>query len=148
MYGRDRRQIGAWPTNDGLVMTYVAAPADEFPRSRADPEGCVLDALDQAADLGERADRMFGTADLQNRFHKPYGPGWALVGDAVTSRPIRSVAGAEIAVVEVQLDSPPEQPLRCPPGLTRVHFHDGQATRRIVSYHAQIPAICGIARHS
>ena len=88
MYGRDRRQIGAWPTNDGLAMTYVAAPADEFPRFRADPEGCVLRALDQAGDLGERvragerADRVFGTADLQNRFHKPYGPGWALVGDA------------------------------------------------------------------
>src|SRR5512132_2585334 len=54
IFGRERRQIGAWPTNDGLVMTYVAAPADEFRRFRADPEGCVLHALDQAADLGER----------------------------------------------------------------------------------------------
>ena len=31
---------------------------------------------------GERAERVHGTADPPNRFHVPYGPGWALVGDA------------------------------------------------------------------
>jgi 2-polyprenyl-6-methoxyphenol hydroxylase-like FAD-dependent oxidoreductase len=88
MYARERRLIGAWPTNDGLVMTYVAAPAAEFDAFRSDPEGCVRRALDLAGDLGERvragekADRVFGTADLQNRFRAPFGPGWALVGDA------------------------------------------------------------------
>jgi flavin-dependent dehydrogenase len=88
MYGRERRMIGAWPTNDGLVMTYVAAPADEFAAFRADPQGSLLRSLDAAGTLGERvrdgerAERVFGTADLHNRFHKPYGPGWALVGDA------------------------------------------------------------------
>ena len=85
---RARRLVGAWPTNDGLVMTYVAAPASEFHAFRADPEGAILAALDRCGDLGERvragerAERVFGTADTQNRFHKPYGPGWALVGDA------------------------------------------------------------------
>jgi 2-polyprenyl-6-methoxyphenol hydroxylase-like FAD-dependent oxidoreductase len=90
IYGRTclRRLVGAWPTNDGLVMTYVAAPASEFHAFRADPEGAILAALDGCGDLGERvragerADRVFGTADTLNRFHKPYGPGWALVGDA------------------------------------------------------------------
>jgi 2-polyprenyl-6-methoxyphenol hydroxylase-like FAD-dependent oxidoreductase len=83
-----RRLVGAWPTNDGLVMTYVAAPASEFQAFRADPEAAILAALDGCGDLGERvragsrAERVFGTADTQNRFHKPYGPGWALVGDA------------------------------------------------------------------
>jgi 2-polyprenyl-6-methoxyphenol hydroxylase-like FAD-dependent oxidoreductase len=83
-----KRMVGAWPTNDGLVMTYVAAPASEFQTFRADPEGAILAALDRCGDLGERvragerADRVFGTADTQNRFHKPYGSGWALVGDA------------------------------------------------------------------
>ena len=70
------------------VMTYVAAPASEFNAFRADPEGAILAALDSCGDLGERvragerAERVFGTADTQNRFHRPYGPGWALVGDA------------------------------------------------------------------
>jgi 2-polyprenyl-6-methoxyphenol hydroxylase-like FAD-dependent oxidoreductase len=90
IYGRTciNRLVGAWPTNDGLVMTYVAAPASEFHAFRADPDGSILAALDRCGDLGERvragerADRVFGTADTQNRFHVPHGPGWALVGDA------------------------------------------------------------------
>ncbi|HZV51593.1 MAG TPA: NAD(P)/FAD-dependent oxidoreductase [Candidatus Dormibacteraeota bacterium] len=88
IYGRERRLIGAWPTNDGLVVTYVAAPRDEFGAFRADPEGSLLRSLDAAGDLGERvragerAERVFGSAELHNRFHRPFGPGWALVGDA------------------------------------------------------------------
>jgi flavin-dependent dehydrogenase len=88
MYQRDRRMIGAWPTDDGLVLTYVAAPADEFGGFRRDPEAAILRSLDAAGDLGERArageraERVFGTADLPNRFRVPHGPGWALVGDA------------------------------------------------------------------
>jgi 2-polyprenyl-6-methoxyphenol hydroxylase-like FAD-dependent oxidoreductase len=88
MYARERRTIGAWPTNDGLLMTYVAAPPAELDAFRADPEGCLLRSLDAAGDLGERvragerAERIRGSADLHNRFRKPYGQGWALVGDA------------------------------------------------------------------
>ena len=90
IYSREcvKRLVGAWPTNDGLVMTYVAAPASEFHAFRADPEGSILAALDRCGDLGERvragerADRVFGTADTRNRFHQPFGVGWALVGDA------------------------------------------------------------------
>jgi flavin-dependent dehydrogenase len=90
MYARDcvRRLVGAWPTNDGLLMTYVAAPASEAGAFRADPEAMLLRSLDAMGDLGERvragarAERIFGTADTRNRFHKPHGPGWALVGDA------------------------------------------------------------------
>ena len=29
-----------------------------------------------------RVDKIYGTADTANFFRKPYGPGWALVGDA------------------------------------------------------------------
>jgi flavin-dependent dehydrogenase len=31
---------------------------------------------------GKREERFAGTADTANFFRKPYGPGWALVGDA------------------------------------------------------------------
>ena len=31
---------------------------------------------------GQREERFIGTADLPNFFRVPYGPGWALVGDA------------------------------------------------------------------
>jgi 2-polyprenyl-6-methoxyphenol hydroxylase-like FAD-dependent oxidoreductase len=88
IYGRGRRAVGVWPTNDGLVLTYVAWPAEELSAFRADVEGNLLRTLDLAGDLGERvragrrAERLRSTPDLPNRFRKPYGPGWALVGDA------------------------------------------------------------------
>jgi 2-polyprenyl-6-methoxyphenol hydroxylase-like FAD-dependent oxidoreductase len=71
-----------------LTISYVAAPRDAFGAFRADPEGELLRALDRCGDLGERAraarraERVFGTADTQNRFHVPHGDCWALVGDA------------------------------------------------------------------
>jgi flavin-dependent dehydrogenase len=88
IYGRDRRAVGAWPTNEGMVMTYVAWPIEEFRAFHADVEGNFLATLDLAGDLGERVrggkriGRIRGTPDLPNFFRKPYGPGWALVGDA------------------------------------------------------------------
>ena len=88
IYARERCAAGAWPTNDGLVMTYVARPAEELPAFRADLEASFMEVLDQAGDLGQRvrggrrAERFRGTVDLPNRFRTPYGPGWALVGDA------------------------------------------------------------------
>jgi 2-polyprenyl-6-methoxyphenol hydroxylase-like FAD-dependent oxidoreductase len=87
LYGRPGCAVGVWPTNDGLVMTYLAWPNARFDEFRADPEGNFLRTLD-AVGLGERiragrrAERFRGTPDLPSHFRKPYGPGWALVGDA------------------------------------------------------------------
>jgi flavin-dependent dehydrogenase len=45
-------------------------------------------ALDRAPGLGERlragqrAERFYGSGDMPNFLRKPFGPGWALVGDA------------------------------------------------------------------
>jgi 2-polyprenyl-6-methoxyphenol hydroxylase-like FAD-dependent oxidoreductase len=88
IYGRGPRAIGVWPTNDGLVMTYVAWPAAEFAAFRADVEGNFLKTLDLAGDVGQRVRSgtrvapIRGTVDLPNYFRVPCGPGWALVGDA------------------------------------------------------------------
>jgi 2-polyprenyl-6-methoxyphenol hydroxylase-like FAD-dependent oxidoreductase len=88
LYARPRRAVGAWPTNDGLTMTYVAWPVEEFPAFRADVEGNVLRTLDLAGDLGQRvragrrAERFRASPDLPSFFRRPWGPGWALVGDA------------------------------------------------------------------
>jgi RNA polymerase sigma factor (sigma-70 family) len=59
--------------------------------------------------------------------------------DGVTARLRSAIAGPDVAVVELWLDSPPQQPLHCPPAATQVHFHDGRATKRIVSYYAARP---------
>ena len=87
VYGRPGCALGAWPTNDGLLMTYLAWPAARFDEFRRDVEGNFLRTLD-AVGLGERiragrrAERFRGTPDLPSYLRQPYGPGWALVGDA------------------------------------------------------------------
>jgi hypothetical protein len=57
----------------------------------------------------------------------------------VRSRINRVIPGGSIAIAELWLDNPPEQPLHCPPAVTQVHFHDGRLTHRIVSHYAPRP---------
>lgn len=88
LYQRPDRAVAAFPTDDDLTMIYIAAPIGEFPAFRADVEGHHLRTLDLCGDLGERvrggerAERFRTTPDLPHGFRTPYGPGWALVGDA------------------------------------------------------------------
>jgi 2-polyprenyl-6-methoxyphenol hydroxylase-like FAD-dependent oxidoreductase len=88
LYVRPGRMIVAAPTNDGQVVIIVFWPNDEFHAVRADVERRFMAALELAPTLaarvrgGERADRFRGTSRLPNRYRRPYGPGWALVGDA------------------------------------------------------------------
>jgi flavin-dependent dehydrogenase len=87
-YPRPGRTFGIIPTNDGRACVPVGWTRDEFPEFRADIEGNYLKTLDLAPELAERvragtrAERFYGTADVPNYFRTPYGPGWALVGDA------------------------------------------------------------------
>ncbi len=88
IHADDDRALGVWPTNDGLVVTYLGLPASAFNAFRADIEGSFLRNLDATGELGaivragHRVDRFYGTADLPNRLVRSAGPGWALVGDA------------------------------------------------------------------
>jgi RNA polymerase sigma-70 factor (ECF subfamily) len=58
--------------------------------------------------------------------------------DGVTSRLQRVITGAGLVVVELWLDSPPADPLHCPPAVTQVHTHDRGLTRRVVSHYASV----------
>src|SRR5207237_3127943 len=55
---------------------------------RADVEGNFRKTLEMVPELAERVrggrreERFVGRADLPNFFRRPYGQGWALVGDA------------------------------------------------------------------
>jgi flavin-dependent dehydrogenase len=87
IYGRPGCALGAWPTNDGLLMTYLAWPIARFGEFRRDVEGNFLRTLDTVGlgdriHAGRRAERFRGSPDLPSYFRQPYGPGWALVGDA------------------------------------------------------------------
>ena len=87
-YPREHRGFGVLPTHHGLTGIIVGWPHEEFHAFRADIEGNFLKTLELAPAFAERVregrreERFTGTADLPNFYRKPYGPGWALVGDA------------------------------------------------------------------
>jgi 2-polyprenyl-6-methoxyphenol hydroxylase-like FAD-dependent oxidoreductase len=89
LHPRPGRLVVADKTNDGLVMVTVVRPRAEFDRARSDVEGEFMRALEESAPrlaarvrAGRREERFMGTGFLPNHFRKPYGSGWALVGDA------------------------------------------------------------------
>jgi flavin-dependent dehydrogenase len=88
LYLHDRRVIFAFPTNDGLFAVFVAWPIDDLAIVRGDIERELLAVVDGVPELAERVragrreERLFGATALPNFLRRPYGPGWALVGDA------------------------------------------------------------------
>jgi 2-polyprenyl-6-methoxyphenol hydroxylase-like FAD-dependent oxidoreductase len=89
LYAREGQMIVADKTNDGLVMVTVVWPKEAFNRVRSNIEPEFMRSLDEHAPAlaerlraGRREERFAGSGILPNRFRKPYGKGWALVGDA------------------------------------------------------------------
>lgn len=86
--GEARRGWAAVPTHDGLTVLPFGWPMDEFHANRGSVEGHFLAAVELAPEFAERVhaatreSRFLGTAELAGYFRTPYGPGWALVGDA------------------------------------------------------------------
>ncbi|MGD8394010.1 MAG: NAD(P)/FAD-dependent oxidoreductase [Candidatus Eiseniibacteriota bacterium] len=86
-YVRPHRGIAAWPTNDDLTVVIAGWPFAEFAANKKDIEKNYLKTLELAPDFAgrvrqaRREERFYGTA-VPNFFRKPFGPGWALVGDA------------------------------------------------------------------
>ncbi|HEX2192755.1 MAG TPA: hypothetical protein VHH09_06135, partial [Acidimicrobiales bacterium] len=85
---RPDRAMAALPTHDGLTLVLVGWPIAELEANRADVAGNYLKTLELVPEFaarvtgGRRETRLFGTGDLPGFFRRPYGPGWALVGDA------------------------------------------------------------------
>lgn len=86
---RQSRKLVYLPTNGGLTCAAIGWPTAEFSRVRANLEHEYHAALEVLAPhIAERirgstpAERYVGMADLPSFFRRPYGPGWALVGDA------------------------------------------------------------------
>ena len=89
LYPREGRTIVVDKTNDGLSMICIVFPKGEFDRIRSNIEGEYLRTIQENAPTlferlknGRREERFAGTGFLPNFFRKPYGNGWALVGDA------------------------------------------------------------------
>jgi flavin-dependent dehydrogenase len=75
-------------THDDLTVMPFGWPIEEFQANRTDVEASFLATIRLAPEFAERVDaarresKFIGTAQLPGYIRKPYGPGWALVGDA------------------------------------------------------------------
>jgi flavin-dependent dehydrogenase len=88
IYVRGDNAIFVFPTNDALTSVFVGWPIDRLPIVRRDLASHFMAAVDGIPSLserlraGRREEPFRGATDLPNFYRKPYGPGWALVGDA------------------------------------------------------------------
>jgi 2-polyprenyl-6-methoxyphenol hydroxylase-like FAD-dependent oxidoreductase len=87
LYMRPERGFAAAPTHDGLTMVVALWPIAEFHDNKKDIEGHYAEVLALVPEFAERvrgatrATRLVG-GTVPGYFRRPYGPGWALVGDA------------------------------------------------------------------
>lgn len=88
LYSRPERMLIVAPTNDGQSLVIIYWPMRDFDKVRSDVEANFMEAVKMVPSLAERlrngtrSERIYGTGDLPFYFRKPFGPGWALVGDA------------------------------------------------------------------
>ncbi|MGH2708947.1 MAG: NAD(P)/FAD-dependent oxidoreductase, partial [Actinomycetota bacterium] len=107
-YIRPDRGFAAWPTNDDLTLVIGGWPFAEFEANKKDIEGNYLKMLELAPPFAERVHaarreaRFVGTA-VPNFFRKPYGPGWALVGDAGYNKDFITAQGIHDAFRDAEL---------------------------------------------
>ena len=87
VYVRPERGWAAAPTHDGLTLVVAGWPFAEFEANKKDVEGNYMKMFELAPEFADRIGgakreaRFAGTA-VENYFRKPFGSGWALVGDA------------------------------------------------------------------
>src|SRR5687768_10019702 len=86
-YDAPRRAIALWPTHDDLTLVIAGWPTSEFEANKQDIEGHWMKAIDMVPPLAQRVraarreERLVGMM-VRGYFRKPFGSGWALVGDA------------------------------------------------------------------
>ena len=107
-YIRPDRAFAAWPTHDDLTLVIGGWPYAELEANRSDVEGNFLKMLELAPAFADRVRaarreaRFVGTA-VPNYFRKPFGPGWALVGDAGYNKDFITAQGMHDAFRDAEL---------------------------------------------
>ncbi len=107
-YVREDRGFAAFPTHDGLTLVVGGWPYSEFEANKADVAGNFAAMLELAPAFaarmgaGARQTRFAGAA-VPNYFRVPYGPGWALVGDAGYNRDFITAQGMQDAFRDAEL---------------------------------------------
>lgn len=102
------RGMAAWPTNDDLTLLVAGWPYAEFEANRKDIEGNYLKVVEMAPAIADRVraakreERFVGTA-VPNYFRRPFGPGWALVGDSGYNKDFITAQGISDAFRDAEL---------------------------------------------
>jgi 2-polyprenyl-6-methoxyphenol hydroxylase-like FAD-dependent oxidoreductase len=108
MYVRDAHAVGCFPTHGGLTLIAALWPCRRFREIRADVERHFRTALESTPTVARRLEgahreeKWFGIAGLPNYFRQPFGPGWALVGDAAYHRDPITAQGISDAFMDAE----------------------------------------------
>ncbi len=107
-YDRPERGFAAWPTNDDLTLVIAGWPYREFEAKKTDVERHFLETVDLVPEFaerlraGKREERFVGQA-VSGWYRTPYGPGWALVGDAGYNKDFITAQGIHDAFLDAEL---------------------------------------------
>ena len=108
-YPRGDRMILTFPTNDDRTLVAQSAQIGLEAEIRRDVEGffnatiAMAPALADRFGKAKRDGRFVTTTDVPNFFRRPYGPGWALVGDAGVDRDPITAEGISRAFQDAEL---------------------------------------------
>jgi 2-polyprenyl-6-methoxyphenol hydroxylase-like FAD-dependent oxidoreductase len=86
--GEPHQGVACFPTHHGLTLIAGAWPSKRFKEIRSDVQANVdklhesYPSVKERMQSATREEKWVGTAGVPNFFRKPFGPGWALVGDA------------------------------------------------------------------
>ena len=102
------RGMAAWPTHDDLTLVIVGWPFAELAARRNDVESNYLAVVQQVPAFAERVraarrEERFAGMPVPNYFRRPYGPGWALVGDAGYNKDFITAQGISDAFRDAEL---------------------------------------------
>jgi len=106
-YSRPGRGWAVCPTNDGLTLVIGGWRYAELAEHRNDIEGtlratfAMSPAFTERIQAAKREERLVG-ASVPNYFRVPYGPGWALVGDAGYNRDFITAQGITDAFLDAE----------------------------------------------
>jgi flavin-dependent dehydrogenase len=105
----ERRMVFTWPTNDGLTLVGIAWAIEDVRQMRSDVEGHFHTELQKWAPslaarvrAGRREGPWLGGA-IDSVCRRPFGPGWALVGDAGLTMDPMTAAGITDAFRDAEL---------------------------------------------
>jgi len=97
-----------FPTHDGLTIVAGGWRSSRFQEIRADVEGNMMRVHGAVPGLAERLagarreTKWVGTAGIPNYYRKPFGPGWALVGDAGYERDPLTAQGISDGFIDAE----------------------------------------------